>query len=88
MCSDEGLPNTSKPSLTASLAAALTAGAVAQFLQWAVVERNNQYAESKEIKSYFIRGATRSADTVYPNREFGYGRLNIAGVFETIRGNV
>jgi len=82
------VPTPSGARTGSSLAAALTAGAVAQFLQWAVVERNNQYAESKEIKSYFIRGATRSADTVYPNREFGYGRLNIAGVFETIRGNV
>lgn len=54
-----------------SLAAALTAGAVAQFMQWAVVERNNQNAESKEVKNYFIRGASRSSDLSYPNREWG-----------------
>ncbi len=67
-----------------SLAAAITAGAVAQFLQWAVVEKNNQFAESREIKSYLIRGASRMADTTYPNREWGNGRLNLEGVFETI----
>ncbi len=69
-----------------SLAAAITAGAVAQFLQWAVVERNNQFAESREIKGYLIRGATRNTDTTYPNREWGYGRLDMEGVFEAISG--
>lgn len=69
-----------------SLAAAMTAGAVAQFLQWAVVERNNQFAESREIKNYLIRGANRNMDTTYPNREWGYGRLNMEGVFEIISG--
>jgi len=67
-----------------SLAAAITAGAVAQFLQWAVVEQNNQFAESREIKNYLIRGAARETDTTYPNREWGYGRLDMEGVFETI----
>ncbi len=69
-----------------SLAAAITAGAVAQFMQWAVVEGNNQFADSREIQSYFIRGAVRTAETTYPNREWGYGRLNIEQVFETLRG--
>lgn len=67
-----------------SMSAAITAGAVAQFLQWAVVEQNNQFVESREIKSYLIRGADRSANTTYPNREWGYGRLDISGVFQTI----
>lgn len=69
-----------------SLAAAITAGAVAQLLQWAVVERNNQFAESREIKNYLIRGADRNTNDVYPNREWGYGRLSMEGVFETISG--
>ncbi|MCM1193771.1 MAG: S8 family peptidase [Butyrivibrio sp.] len=54
-----------------SLAAAVTAGAVAQFMQWAVVERNDELVESREIKNYFARGATRNADLTYPNREWG-----------------
>lgn len=69
-----------------SLAAAMTAGGVAQFFQWAVVQRNNPLAESREIKSYFIRGATRDPDLVYPNREWGYGRLNVAGAFDALAG--
>jgi len=69
-----------------SLAAAITAGAVAQFMQWAVVEGNNTVVESREIKNYFVRGASRTADTVYPNREWGYGRLNIIGAFDALIG--
>lgn len=69
-----------------SLAAALTAGAVAQFMQWAVVEQNNSVVESREIKNYFIRGASRSFDVAYPNREWGYGRLNMAGTFDALIG--
>lgn len=69
-----------------SLAAALTTGAVAQFMQWAVVEGNNRLVESREIKSYFVRGASRSLGMTYPNREWGYGRLDIEGVFESLRG--
>ncbi len=69
-----------------SLAACIAAGAVAQFMRWAVVERNNTNAGPKEIKNYFIRGASRDASLTYPNREFGYGRLNIAGVFDAMIG--
>lgn len=69
-----------------ALAAAITAGAVAQLFQWAVVERRSPYAESRELKSYLIRGAERSDTLSYPNREWGYGRLQIEGVFESLRG--
>lgn len=69
-----------------SIGAAMAAGGVAQFLQWAVVEQNKPLAESQEIKSYFIRGATRSPGENYPNREWGYGRLNVAGIFDALAG--
>ncbi|MCM1569746.1 MAG: S8 family peptidase [Roseburia sp.] len=69
-----------------SMAAAITAGAVAQFMQWAVVERNNVQVESQEIKNYFIRGASRSFDISYPSREWGYGRLNLMGTFDALIG--
>ena len=67
-----------------SLAAAITAGAVAQFFQWAVIEGNNRLAESREIRSYFIRGAVRTPGLTYPNREWGYGRLNLEETFQAL----
>lgn len=68
------------------LAAALTAGAAAQFMQWAVVEGNRNLVESRELRNYLIRGAERTLGEVYPNREFGYGRLDIAGTFRVLAG--
>lgn len=67
-----------------SMAAAITAGAVAQFFQWAVIEGNNRLAESREIRSYFIRGAVRTQGLNYPNREWGYGRLNLEETFNAL----
>lgn len=67
-----------------SLAAAITAGGVAQFMQWAVVEGHRTLMESREVKNYFIRGAVRSPMLSYPNREWGYGRVNVAGTFEQL----
>lgn len=74
------------PETGGSLAAAVTAGAVAQFMQWAVIEGNNPVVESREIKNYFIRGAARSYDMTYPNREWGYGRLDMMGTFDALTG--
>lgn len=70
-----------------SLAAANTAGGIAQFLQWAVVEGNSPLADTEEVKNYLIKGAARLAELNYPNREWGYGTLNVYGVFLGISGN-
>lgn len=69
-----------------SISSAITSGAAAQFMQWAVVEGNNRHVESQEFKNYLILGATRSPELTYPNREWGYGRLNIAGTFNMLAG--
>lgn len=71
-----------------SLSAAITSGGVAQFMQWAVVEGNSPLADSREVRNYFIKGANRMPGLTYPNREWGYGMLNVLGVFERIRGDV
>lgn len=54
-----------------SMAAALTAGAAAQFLQWAVVERNEEFVFGRDVRNYLIRGAVREENLSYPNREWG-----------------
>lgn len=69
-----------------ALAAAMTAGAVSQFMQWAVVRGNQPEVSSSAIKNYFRRGAARSNDLTYPNREWGYGRLNLVGTFNALIG--
>lgn len=68
-----------------SIAAAFTAGAVADFLQWAVIEENAPLISGLGIRGYFIQGAEREEDMVYPNREWGYGKLDLNGVFVALR---
>lgn len=70
-----------------SLAVAMAAGGVAQFMQWAVVEGNSPLADTREVRNYFIKGAKRSSDLDYPNREWGYGALDVYGVFLELSGN-
>lgn len=72
------------PRTGTSLAAAITAGAVAQFFQWGVTDKNNTYLDSEEIRNYLIRGASRDNNTQYPNRETGYGRLSLSGTFDIL----
>ena len=67
-----------------SLAAALAAGCVAQFMEWAVVEGNSLLVETRTIESYFIRGAVREEGIQYLDKRWGYGKLNISGTFETL----
>jgi len=55
----------------ASMAAAITAGGVAQLMQWAVVEENDILIDSYNVRNYLVRGATRDNALTYPNREWG-----------------
>lgn len=68
-----------------SMAAGITAGAVAQFLEWAIVRKNDEFIKGREIKSYLQRGASKEAGTEYPDKRWGYGKLNLQGAFEALR---
>ena len=68
-----------------SIAAGHVAGAAALFFSWGVTNNNRSVISNSEIKSYIIRGADRPGDIAYPNVEYGYGRLNIAGAFDQMR---
>lgn len=66
-------------------AAAVTAGAVALMLEWLVYIREVPGIDSYQVKSLLILGAVRPDTMEYPNREWGYGQLNLYNTFETIR---
>ena len=59
------------------LAAGLTAGSAALIMEWGL--RRNPYIlfNSAEIRDFLIRGTVRDSGTVYPNREWGYGKMNV-----------
>lgn len=70
----------------ASVAAAVLAGGMALFYQWAIVEGNDPNIYASKIKSYLYSGTIKRKGDIYPNREWGYGIFNLEGMFDTIRG--
>jgi subtilisin family serine protease len=68
-----------------SVAAAVTAGACAQILEWAVVRENALGINSVDIRNLLIRGATRDEGETYPSPSTGYGRLDAYRAFEILR---
>lgn len=81
-----GIPTPLMPDTGSSMSAAMAAGAAACFLQWAVVEEHDILVNTSSVKNYFIRGAKRRSDIYYPSREWGYGTLYLAGVFQALAG--
>lgn len=75
-----------KPDISSALSCAITAGAACQFLNWGIVEGRDRELRASDIKGYFIRGAIRENDVVYPSKQWGYGRLDVYNSFEVIRG--
>ena len=66
-------------------ATAITAGAVALMLEWELEQKNITGIDVFQIKSLLILGAIRPDFLEYPNREWGYGQLNLYNTFEAMR---
>lgn len=69
----------------AGAAAAHTTGVVAMLLEWAVMRNRYPNIKGSTIKKLLIRGAKRNTDIVYPNNIWGYGKVDLYGVFEMLR---
>lgn len=68
-----------------SASVAIASGAVALIMEWALVRGNYPRLTSGDIKSLLIRGAARGDQRLYPNREWGYGRLDLYEAFNGLR---
>lgn len=68
-----------------SVSAAHLAGVAAILLNWGVLNANYPYLNTPVLKSIFVRGAQRNPALTYPNREFGYGTLNLYEAFLHLR---
>lgn len=71
-----------------SASAAHTAGIAAMLLEWAIIRGNQPMMNTLDMKIFMIRGARRDLEILYPNREWGYGILDIFNVFDTLRRSV
>ncbi len=68
-----------------SVAVAYASGVSAMVMEWGVVRNNLPEMSTVELKKLFIRGARRDANLIYPNRDWGYGILDIYNLFDALR---
>lgn len=69
-----------------SNSAAIAAGAVALLVNWGLNQTVPRVLSPAEVKNYIKRGASRSDDLSYPNREYGFGTLDLYNAFSTFIG--
>lgn len=68
-----------------SIAAGIAAGACALMLEWIVYQLGEGAADSIQIRNLLTLGTERTLNEVYPNRTWGYGRLNLYRTFDELR---
>ncbi|MGF7141976.1 subtilisin family serine protease [Anaerotaenia torta] len=71
-----------------STSAAHTTGVAAMVLEWGIVQGNLPGMSTVEFKKLVMRGARRDADIHYPNRDWGYGILDVFNVFDSLRTGI
>jgi subtilisin family serine protease len=71
-----------------SISASHTAGVAAMLLEWGVVSGNLPGMSTIEIKKLIMRGARRDINIEYPNRDWGYGILDLYNVFDSLRTGI
>lgn len=71
-----------------SVATAITAGCCALIMQWGAVDGNDPNLYATEIRTYLIRGTNMRVGDIYPNEQWGYGAIDMKGVFDSIRENL
>ena len=71
-----------------SVSAAHATGIAAMLFEWGVIRGNLPDMSTIEMKNLILRGAKRNIDVVYPNRDWGYGILDIFNVFDALRSGI
>lgn len=84
---DVTAPNLRKSYTTVSstsAASALASGSCALLLEWSILQNSYPLFSSYQIKNLLIRGADKNPMEIYPNREWGFGTMNLYQVFSSI----
>ncbi|MGB8450824.1 MAG: S8 family peptidase [Anaerocolumna sp.] len=68
-----------------SVSAAHMTGVAAMLLEWGIVRGNFSNMSSVEIKNLVNAGARRNINLTYPNRDWGYGILDIYNIFTFLK---
>ena len=68
-----------------SVASSVLAGCCALMLQWAVTDKNDPGITLITLITYIISGARMRQGDTYPNKEWGYGMLDMQNIFNSLR---
>ncbi|MEG0774617.1 S8 family peptidase [Clostridium sp.] len=79
-----GLNNSLVLGTGGAMAGAILAGAVALIYQWGIVDGNFQGLFPPRIKNLLIASTVKDEGKVYPNTEWGFGKLSFDALFETL----
>lgn len=68
-----------------SVAAAIVAGCCAMLFQWGIVYGNDPSLYVAKLQTYLIRGVNTREGDMYPNREWGYGTIDMISILNSLR---
>lgn len=66
-------------------ATAIAAGGAALMMNWILVQPQTVSVSSSQVRNIIIMGADRRQETEYPNREWGYGTMNLYRSLDILR---
>lgn len=68
-----------------SIGAGITAGAAALLMEWIIYRLGQPTLDAMQIRNLLILGAKQRPGEDYPNREWGYGTLDLYNTFDVLR---
>lgn len=68
-----------------SVATAHGVGIAALVMEWSAVKMNRPGIDTVEVKNFLILGAKRRENLTYPNRDWGYGIIDLLHSFNILR---
>lgn len=81
-----GSDNKIIPASGSSVATAIVAGTVCLLIQWQINNLKDLGVYSVKLRSFLIYGAIRDKNYEYPNKDIGYGKLDLLESFNVIGG--
>lgn len=68
-----------------SVATGIAAGAAALMMEWILEQPRSRGANSSQIRNIILIGTDQRAPMEYPNKEWGYGTMNLYRSLDTLR---
>ncbi|MEG0774817.1 S8 family serine peptidase [Clostridium sp.] len=79
-----GINNSLTVASGAAMGGAILAGTAALVYQWGIVQRNYLDLAPPKLKSLLIASTVREEGVIYPNQQWGYGKLSLSKLQENI----